>query len=263
MGLFRRREPMPVRFAGQMERLVQGGPESVPPLPVGTALAVSLGPDNPPTGWQEAVAVYANGHRIGWVSAAHVHSGSKEMRAALREVAARGLYVVVSGVVERVQGAPAVRLSLPLPSEVSAWLGEGARVVDGVAVRPIEVIARRDRGAVVRGRRLPPAEALYAAGTPPVWGLAKRPEPSGRVGAVRIDDVLAVEEDDRGWAVSDATGVLGRLRWRRGDNGKPSSASGVVIHYPARGRLFVSQVTEVGGRVVDIAGVVVGDETGF
>ncbi|WP_225753977.1 hypothetical protein [Actinotalea sp. Marseille-Q4924] len=215
---------------------------------------MALSPDEPPRDWSGAVAVHADGRRVGWVN-----GGGEEMRRALREIAARGLYVVVSGVVETVQGAPAVRLSLPWPAEIVAWLGEGAPIADGLAVRPVQVISTGDDGLVVRGRRLPLAEVLYAAGTPPVWGLAKRPEPSERVAAVRIDDVLVVEEDERGWTVSDGAGVLGRLRWRRGDNGKPHSASGAVIRYPARGRLLVFQVTEVGGRVVDFGGVVVED----
>ncbi|WP_150118135.1 hypothetical protein [Cellulomonas sp. B6] len=121
---------------------------------------------------------------------------------------------------------------------------------------PIVVLSRRKDGSVLRGRRLPFAETLYVAGTPPIWGLAARPEPSERVARVRIDDVLSVERDERGWTVSDAAGVLGRARWRAGDDGKVYARTGAVIAYPDHGTLVVSQLLQRDGHVVDFGGVV-------
>lgn len=258
MSLFARRKTSstpasaPVRFPGGMLRLVQGAQVSLAPWAAeGNEVEATLGPEPPPRDWPEAVAVYIGGALLG-----RIDGGGEPMRAALRAVAARGLHLVVPGVVESVRGEAAVRLSAPSSSDVEAWLAQGAEVVDEAAVRPVEVLSTRSDGSVVTGRRLPRAESLYAMGTPPVWGLAKRPEPSGRVASIQIGDVLAVQEDDRGWVVADDKGQLGRLTWRQGDNGKPHGMTGAVIRYPSHGRLVVSQVVVRDDRIVDFGGVV-------
>jgi len=73
---------------------------------------------------------------------------------------------------------------------------------------------------------------------------------------VRIGDLLSVRATEAGWLVSDARGVLGMTKWRRGDNGKPHAMTGVEIRYPAVGELRVTQVLERSGRVVDFGGIV-------
>ncbi len=120
----------------------------------------------------------------------------------------------------------------------------------------VEVLSRRFGDLILYGVHLPFAEHLYAAGTPPIWGLAKRPEPSERIAEVRIGDALTVTADAAGWTVSDALGVLGRATWRRGDNGRTHPRTGAPIVYPDCGILRVSQVLVSAGRVVDLGGIV-------
>lgn len=115
-----------------------------------------------------------------------------------------------------------------------------------------------DTGGVQRiGNRGPFAEDLYAAATPPAWGLSARHEISERVANVRIGDELRVARDDFGWSVSDLDGVLGRLRWRLADDGAIHRQTGVRIRLPASGTLKVTQVLlSADGVVADIGGVV-------
>jgi hypothetical protein len=52
------------------------------------------------------------------------------------------------------------------------------------------VISTRANGDRLVGQRGPFAEQLYAAGTPPMHGLASTPRPAERVSRVRIGDRL-------------------------------------------------------------------------
>lgn len=119
------------------------------------------------------------------------------------------------------------------------------------------VISRRSRGELFVGEAGPFAEDLYAAGTPPAHGLARPQGISSRVADVRIGDRLTVDRHEKAWVVSDSRGVLGRLRWRPGDDGRIHAQTGTVINLPARGTLVVERVViSAEGEVVDIAGTV-------
>lgn len=104
---------------------------------------------------------------------------------------------------------------------------------------------------------MPLARELYDAGTPPVWGLAKRPVPSDRVGSVRIGDRLLVAQVGRHWVVSDAVGELGWLRWRAATHGKAHPVTGRPVRLPAHGVLHVqSLLVSPQGDVKDVSGFV-------
>lgn len=119
------------------------------------------------------------------------------------------------------------------------------------------VISTRSNGDRLVGHAGPFAEDLYAAGTPPAHGLARPQGISPRVADVRIGDRLSVERHKRAWVVSDDDGVLGRLRWRPGDDGRVSEHTGVVIRLPASGVLHVERVlVSPEGKVIDVAGTV-------
>ena len=119
------------------------------------------------------------------------------------------------------------------------------------------VLSTRNNGDRLIGHYGPFAEDLYAAGTPPAHGLARPMGISPRVAAVRIGDRLQVVRHERAWVVLDAQGVLGRLRWRPGDDGRVDVRTGVPIRFPARGDLHVERVlVSPEGEVVDVAGTV-------
>jgi len=119
------------------------------------------------------------------------------------------------------------------------------------------VISERRDGERLIGDAGPFAEDLYAAGTPPVHGLTRPSGISVRVAQVRIGDRLTVERHDRAWVVSDAAGVLGRLRWRPGDDGRVDARTGATIRYPATGVLHVERVVlSAEHDVVDVGGTV-------
>jgi hypothetical protein len=119
------------------------------------------------------------------------------------------------------------------------------------------VISTRANGDRLIGIAEISAEDLYRAGTPPVHGLAARPAPSVRVARVRIGDRLAIQRQDDHWVAQDATGELGRLRWRASDDGRAHAATGALIALPTEGVLHVQRlVVDVDGRVKDFGGYV-------
>lgn len=122
--------------------------------------------------------------------------------------------------------------------------------------RRVVVLSTRADGSVLKGYRLPFAEKLYAAGTPPMWGLAKTPAPSAGVAAVKIGDRLRVERAGNAWCVYRNEEHLGVCRWRAADEGREDQRRGFTIHYPQVGELTVTQVLSRDGVVVDFGGIV-------
>ena len=107
------------------------------------------------------------------------------------------------------------------------------------------------------------AEALYAAGTPPMHGFAARRPVSARVSEVRIGDQLTVERRGGEWVALDSQGVVGHLRWRPGDDGQVHAVTGVLLRLPARGTLQVRRlVVGPDGKVKDVGGEVTPTEAG-
>ena len=121
------------------------------------------------------------------------------------------------------------------------------------------LLSRRKNGDRLYGFAGPLGEDLYAAGTPPVWGLSARAVRAQRIVDVRPGDELMVERDGDHWVVSDERGYLGVLRWRPADDGKRHAVTGaVIISYPSRGTLHVQRVVlNRDGWVVDFGGVVI------
>lgn len=76
------------------------------------------------------------------------------------------------------------------------------------------------------------AEALYAAGTPPVHGLSAKGVRSERVANVRIGQHLTIERRGDHWFAADAHGTLGALRWSHTDEGRPYAVTGKPIRFP-------------------------------
>ena len=121
----------------------------------------------------------------------------------------------------------------------------------------LPLISTRANGDRLVGHRLPLARDLYDAGTPPVWGLAKRPEPSDRVSSIQVGDRLRVSQVGRHWVVSDAVGKLGWLRWRAATHGKSHPVTGRTVRLPANGVLHVqSLLISLQGDVRDFGGYV-------
>lgn len=73
------------------------------------------------------MAVHLDGARLGWVN-----GGGEAMREALRRAWGLGAYVVVPGSVEVLSGAPVVRLTLPRPAQVAAWVEAQAPPAQGI-----------------------------------------------------------------------------------------------------------------------------------
>jgi hypothetical protein len=118
-------------------------------------------------------------------------------------------------------------------------------------------ISRRKNGDRLIGIAGPLARDLYAGGTPPVHGLAKKPAPSPRVADVDIGDSLPVERLHNRWVVQGAHEILGNLRWLPGDDGKIHVDTGIPIRLPRRGIFHVQRlVIDPHGIVKDIAGYV-------
>lgn len=121
----------------------------------------------------------------------------------------------------------------------------------------LPLISSRSSGHQVHGERGPFAEEVYAAGLLPVWGLESKSIDADEVAGVAYGERLQVRQRDRKWEVLTGTGtVLGNLKWRAGDSGKPHVQTGVMIVYPERGTLHVERAVLDNGRVVDIAGTV-------
>ena len=119
-------------------------------------------------------------------------------------------------------------------------------------------MSTRKNGDRLYGFTGPYGEDLYAAGTPPVWGLSARAVRAQRIVDVRPADELMVERDGDHWVVSDEHGYLGVLRWRPPDHGRRHAANGAMIRLPAQGTLHVKTVViNREGWVVDFGGVVV------
>jgi hypothetical protein len=121
------------------------------------------------------------------------------------------------------------------------------------------LLSRRKNGDRLYGFAGPLGEDLYAAGTPPVWGLSARAVRAQRIVDVRPGDELMVERGGDHWVVSDARGYLGVLRWRPALDGYRNAVTGaVIISYPSRGTLHVQRVVlNRDGWVVDFGGVVI------
>lgn len=125
------------------------------------------------------------------------------------------------------------------------------------AIDALPLISTWDNGDRLVGFRLPLSRDLYDAGTPPVWGLAKRPAPSGRVSSIQVGDRLQVARVGRHWVVSDAVGELGWLRWQGATHGKLHPVSGHRILLPTVGVLHVrSLLVSPEGTIKDISGYV-------
>lgn len=101
------------------------------------------------------------------------------------------------------------------------------------------------------------AEELYAAGTPPMHGLAAKPAPSERVQRVRVGDELQVQREGDRWYVLDSDGPIGQMRWKAGDEGRKHATTGVIVRYPAVASLHVRRlVLDPDGQVKDIGGTI-------
>lgn len=121
----------------------------------------------------------------------------------------------------------------------------------------LPVISTRTNGDRLVGYAGPFAENLYAAGTPPVHGLASKPPPSDRVADVRVGAQHRVRREDDRWLVEDDEGVLGVLRWRAADDGRRHATTGATIRLPADGVLHVERlVLSPDGVVKDVGGYV-------
>jgi hypothetical protein len=112
---------------------------------------------------------------------------------------------------------------------------------------------RQKTGDRLIGERGPLAVDLYAAGTPPMHGFAVKRPIAPRVAQVRIGDELRVERRGDEWVALDDEGVVGTLRWRTSDDGKPD-VNGMVIRFPARGVLRVRRLVVGPDDVVKDAG---------
>ena len=120
------------------------------------------------------------------------------------------------------------------------------------------LLSRRKNGDRLYGFAGPLGEDLYAAGTPPVWGLSAKAVRAPRIVHVRPGDRLMVRRDSGHWVVSDDQGYIGVLRWRPADDGKRHAVNGVVIRYPTKGTLHVKTIViSREGWVVDFGGVVI------
>ena len=136
-------------------------------------------------------------------------------------------------------------------------------VVRQHSVNHLPLISERENGDRVVGYRMPQATAdFYAAGTPPVWQLAKRPPLSVRVGSVRIGDRLNVAQVARHWVVSDDEGTLGWLTWQAALNGQPHAVTGRTIRLPPTGTLHVrTLLVDPQGDIKNFGGYVEPDPT--
>jgi len=123
-----------------------------------------------------------------------------------------------------------------------------------------KVISKGVKSTKVIGEMGALAQDLYAAGTPPLHGLAVKHERSPRVAKVKIGDKLCVERVGDHWVVSDANGELGWCRWLPSDDGKVHAVTGVVTHLPSSGTLHVERLrVDPSGKVIDFSGYVVPD----
>ncbi len=120
------------------------------------------------------------------------------------------------------------------------------------------VISERSNGDRLVGDRGPFAVDLYAAGTPPMHGFAARGPISPRVSRIRIGDELRVERHGDAWVALDEEGIIGQLRWRPSEEGKPvvhGVADGPLIRLPDRGVLRIRRlVLNRHGEVKDVGG---------
>lgn len=120
-----------------------------------------------------------------------------------------------------------------------------------------QVISTRKNGDRLIGETGPLAEDLYAAGTPPMHGLAAKHEASPRVARVKIGDTLRIERVADHWTVSDGAGELGWCRWQPTDDGRVHAVTGLVMRFPSSGILHVQRlVVDRSGTVKDIGGYV-------
>jgi len=155
------------------------------------------------------------------------------------------------------QGVPgAIRAVLRLADAEGSppWGGSGSyrRRMDD-----LPLLSTRKNGDRLVGFAGPHAVDLYAAGTPPMHGLAASPAPATRVRLVRVGDVLTVGRDLDRWYVRDGHGVLGALRWRAADDGRRHAVSGVRLLLPMHGTLRVERlVLSPDGVVKDFGGAV-------
>jgi hypothetical protein len=143
------------------------------------------------------------------------------------------------------------------------WRRKNATAQEAVPENPrlqwkdLPLISTRPDGQRVHGERGPYAEDVYAAGLLPVWGLEAKSINTGAVAGVVFGERLEVRQREHKWMVLTGTGaVLGALRWRTGDSGKPHAKTGVMIVYPERGTLHVERAVLYRGHVIDIAGTV-------
>jgi hypothetical protein len=124
----------------------------------------------------------------------------------------------------------------------------------------LPLIRLRSNGDRLVGFRMALAQDLYDAGTPPVWGLAKRPTPSERLRFVRVGDRLRVARVRNHWVVSDSMGPLGWLTWRAAKNNMPHPVSGQPIRLPRTGVLQVrTLLISPEGEIKDCGGFVEAD----
>jgi hypothetical protein len=143
----------------------------------------------------------------------------------------------------------------PEDGERNALFDEDMPAQDESPAEAYPLLSTRKNGDRLIGYKGPFGEDLYAAGTPPVWGLATHAPRAPRIANVRIGQQLKVQREGDHWVVSDGQGYLGALRWRPADERHPVKA--VLSKYPARGTLHVQTlVINPHGRVVNFGGVV-------
>ncbi|GAA1382286.1 hypothetical protein [Catellatospora chokoriensis] len=118
-------------------------------------------------------------------------------------------------------------------------------------------LSRRANGDRLIGVAGPLAEEMYAAGTPPVHGLAAKPTPAAWITDVRIGDRLRIRHVDGRWVVYGDAGELGHLRWHPSDDGRLHATTGSLVTLPRSGVLHVQRlVVDKMGTVKDLGGYV-------